>query len=844
MLDLFKNIIRKNKDRPLSTEDTGTCSDAQSAANDAEIALLLKSNPSLAEYYTELPHRYILQDKIGEGAFSTVYRAKDTQENMVIAVKIIKKEAMKREQIEATRREIAIMRRLDHPNIIKMYSFQNMDDSKFCFIFMELVSGGELFNQIIKYTYFSEDLTRHVMRQVATTVKFLHDRGIVHRDIKPENLLFEPIEFFERPVDEQIAARRKSDDSNKVDEGRFVLGKGAGGIGRVKLADFGLSIDLGETGSTMAKTPCGTVGYTSPEQHMNIGYDKKVDVWALGCVLYTMVVGFPPFYSNTQDTHDISKKVSKGDYKFLKPWFDEVSVECKNLISNLLTVDPVKRYSIEQFLNDPWMNIGYEASCKRDTNPAADAPGAHFDAALFQRFQKSLINTENIDDYFSGNKLSTTEAAVTPRAEAIKLVFNTATNAQRSHTPLLPSASPSSGVVDTLFMSTITARQRKNMTSFSDLSELDSNDDEEDDDHHDNNVHQVSGVFSPSDLESEDSELENNDADEEDDDVDEETEHFIQSMGELKKFNSPRCHKKPTTSVNIVDSTTSSCITPVQSHATATTVTTVMTVGSASPKGAVAANTNGPLNKSSVHSKSSSVRSTHASHPHTRQHSIASSIQSSPNAIEPQDSRASSIVTCEIHDVETGSRRKSSISFHIAPKKSSISSCSSSMASIANSGGPQKEIDSFDEEEDIISTSNRKQDDRDSSDASVATDDDDYNELKHKMGKHSLDVIGLSEEGDETEQDIDLDTPKASHRLSFGAECQAPHRVFPNEIRRQVLTHTPFVPHQSTPNTGVEDDTETKLDKSFINQGVFDLKMTNSKLLSRRKNNNNLSVVS
>lgn len=692
------------------------------------------------------------------------------------------------------------------------------------------------------------------MRQVATTVKFLHDHGIVHRDIKPENLLFEPTELFQRPLHDQMLARRKSDDNNKVDEGRFVQGVGSGGIGKVKLADFGLSIDLGETGSTMAKTPCGTVGYTSPEQHMNIGYDKKVDVWALGCVLYTMVVGFPPFYSNTQDTHDISKKVARGDYKFLRPWFDEVSVECKNLISNLLTVDPEKRYSIEQLLNDPWMNIGYENCLMKNTNPADDAPGSHFDADLFQEFQKSLINTDNIDDYFSGNKLSRNEAVVTPRAEAIKLVFNTATNAQRSQTPLLPSASPSSGIVDTLFMSTITDKQRKNMTSISDLSDLDSNEDDDDDDSNTANTSKnqmVSMVFSPSDMESEDSELDN-DADEED--VDEETENFIQSMGVLKKFNSPRCQKKSFNKTNLIESTTSSCITPVQSHATATTVTTVMTVASSSPKGTTTS-ASGALNvKSSINSKSSSAKSstvsaTVSSGNHIKHSSVTSSIQSSPKMFDSHDSRSNSIVTCEIHDVETGSRRKSSISFHIAPKKSSVSSCSSSLVSLHSStngglntcanGSVREGINEVIEEADGNERKYPEEHESDDYDDDYDNDDDyEVDGLIHKLD-HSLDVVGLSEEGDETEQDIDVDTPKAAHRLSFGAECQNIHRVFSNEIRKQALTHTPFVPHQNNPNARVVEESEGQLDKTFLNQTTFDLKMNNSKLLSRRKNNNN-----
>ncbi|GMG43500.1 unnamed protein product [Ambrosiozyma monospora] len=294
------------------------------------------------------------------------------------------------------------MSKLKNDNITRLYGHLNSSQSQYCFLYLEYVNGGEIFNQIIKYTYFSEDLSRHIIRQVATSVKYLHDIGIVHRDIKPENLLFVKNDFIPRSNAEKFGARRQSDDNNKVDEGSFIKNYGAGGIGAVKLADFGLSTVL-YNDNMKAKTPCGTVGYTSPEQHLNLGYTKKVDIWAIGCVLYTLVVGFPPFYSNTQDSKDISLKVARGEYKFLAPWFDEVSSECKNLISNLLTVDPEKRYSVDQLLKDPWMSKGYEDEnvTPIESTAADDAPaGSTFDQDLYSKFNDKLVTNSNVNDYF------------------------------------------------------------------------------------------------------------------------------------------------------------------------------------------------------------------------------------------------------------------------------------------------------------------------------------------------------------------------------------------------------------------------------------------------------------
>lgn len=100
-------------------------------------------------------------------------------------------------------------------------------------------------------------------------------------------------------------------------------------------------------------TPCGTVGYTAPEIVKDERYSKSVDMWALGCVLYTLLCGFPPFYDENIDF--LTQKVARGEYTFLSPWWDEISVSAKDLISHLLEVDPEKRYTIQEFLAHPWI---------------------------------------------------------------------------------------------------------------------------------------------------------------------------------------------------------------------------------------------------------------------------------------------------------------------------------------------------------------------------------------------------------------------------------------------------------------------------------------------------------
>lgn len=291
---------------------------------------------------------YEVLEQMGEGAFSIVFKARHLPSNQFVAIKILRKFQMDQNQKQAVLKEVTIMRQLNHPNIVKFIEF--IDSESYYYIVQELAVGGEIFTAIVKYTYFSEDLTRHVISQVASAIRYIHEEvGIVHRDIKPENLLYMPIEFV--PSYNHISKLRKSDDPNtKQDEGEFTPGVGGGCIGNVKIADFGLSKQIWENNT---KTPCGTVGYTAPEIVRDERYSKEVDMWAIGCVLYTLLCGFPPFYDERIET--LTEKVAKGEYTFLSPWWDEISQEAKHCVSKLLTVDPSRRYTIDDFLNDPWM---------------------------------------------------------------------------------------------------------------------------------------------------------------------------------------------------------------------------------------------------------------------------------------------------------------------------------------------------------------------------------------------------------------------------------------------------------------------------------------------------------
>ncbi|KAJ2961983.1 hypothetical protein NQZ79_g2776 [Umbelopsis isabellina] len=328
----LKNLIRQGKSAISSSSSNDSNSDLSNATrslvgNDpstkqaSRVEAAARMVEEEREAKKKIPsyaglERYKLLSKMGDGAFSDVYKAVDVNTLQKVAVKVVRK--------------------------------YELSPVQHYFLILELCEGGELFHRVVHLTYFSEELSRHCILQVAKGIHYLHEeKGVVHRDIKPENLLFDKISFRERtsPIPPP-----GPDDEEKEDEGEFIDGVGGGGIGRVKIADFGLSKVIWDK---QTATPCGTVGYTAPEIVRDERYSKAVDMWALGCVLYTLLCGFPPFYDESIQT--LTQKVAKGEFEFLSPWWDDISSEAKDLISHLLTVNADERYTIVQFLDHPWI---------------------------------------------------------------------------------------------------------------------------------------------------------------------------------------------------------------------------------------------------------------------------------------------------------------------------------------------------------------------------------------------------------------------------------------------------------------------------------------------------------
>lgn len=254
---------------------------------------------------------------LGKGSFAEVKvcRSRSSGDSTKYAVKIINKSSMRSTDTEMLGNEVEIMKSIRHRNVLSL--IQCFDcDNKF-YMVLELCQGGELFDRIVKKSFYSENEARSCMAQLCAALEHCHANGIVHRDIKPENLL-----YMNKEPDETI-----------------------------KLADFGLAALIGP--DEALNTACGTPGYVAPELIKREPYGTMVDMWSAGVVLHILLCGFPPFYDDHKPT--LFKMIVKGKFQFVTPYWDQVTDEAKNLVSSLLVVDPAQRLTAAQTLAHPWM---------------------------------------------------------------------------------------------------------------------------------------------------------------------------------------------------------------------------------------------------------------------------------------------------------------------------------------------------------------------------------------------------------------------------------------------------------------------------------------------------------
>ncbi|XP_055054755.2 calcium/calmodulin-dependent protein kinase (CaM kinase) II beta 1 isoform X37 [Misgurnus anguillicaudatus] len=327
---------------------------------------------------TRFTDEYQLYEELGKGAFSVVRRCVKLSTGQEYAAKIINTKKLSARDHQKLEREARICRLLKHPNIVRLHD--SISEEGFHYLLFDLVTGGELFEDIVAREYYSEADASHCIQQILEAVLHCHQMGVVHRDLKPENLL--------------LASKCKN--------------------AAVKLADFGLAIEV--QGDQQAWFGfAGTPGYLSPEVLRKEAYGKPVDIWACGVILYILLVGYPPFWD--EDQHKLYQQIKAGAYDFPSPEWDTVTPEAKNLINQMLTINPTKRITAQEALKHPWV-------CQRST--VASMMHRQETVECLKKFNArrklkgAILTTMLVSRNFSAKSLLNKKADVKPQTNSTK----------------------------------------------------------------------------------------------------------------------------------------------------------------------------------------------------------------------------------------------------------------------------------------------------------------------------------------------------------------------------------------------------------------------------------------
>ena len=288
----------------------------------------------------KLEDKYEIIKEIGSGGFSRCLEVKNKTTGLLFACKELPKKKLS--DYEGLMREVNLMIKLDHPNIIKLYEVY--ENEKYIYLIMELCTGGELFDRITENTengiQFTEKQAADLFKQMMSAINYCHKNGIVHRDLKPENLLY------------------LNKDKNSP----------------IKVIDFGMSKRFDSKHFMSEKV--GTAYYISPEV-LQGKYDEKCDIWSAGVILYIIICGYPCF--NGEDDDEIFEAIQKGKIAFPSPEWDDISDDVKNLIKKMCC-KPSDRLTAEQVLKEIWV---------KDNAPNAGKTLLPLNAEPFKNYSKS-----------------------------------------------------------------------------------------------------------------------------------------------------------------------------------------------------------------------------------------------------------------------------------------------------------------------------------------------------------------------------------------------------------------------------------------------------------------------
>ncbi|CAK9012298.1 unnamed protein product [Durusdinium trenchii] len=276
----------------------------------------------------EDPHMYKLMEEIGFGVTSKVYRCCRGKE--IFAVKVISLKRFRHQPCanhitDRLHQEITILLQLKHQHIVKLVDFVKEEDC--LYLVMELVTGGELGEWIVKKGAFSELMGRHVFQQIVEGLAYIHSKNIIHRDLKPDNILV--------------------DEASKSTPEKL----------EIKLADFGHSRLINDGSHRRLTARIGTAMYWAPEVSdpnlAAMGYDQTADLWSLGVVLYVMLIGFFPFENGDNLGDRLQADVNNLTFR-QRSSGPELSLDAQDLLRSLLAIDPHKRLPLKQCLSHRW----------------------------------------------------------------------------------------------------------------------------------------------------------------------------------------------------------------------------------------------------------------------------------------------------------------------------------------------------------------------------------------------------------------------------------------------------------------------------------------------------------
>lgn len=296
---------------------------------------------------------YDVNFEIGHGAYSSVYSVRKKSTGEQRACKCIRKEIIKKECLSQFQTECTILKESDHPNIVKF--FEIFDSEKYYYLLMENCVGGSLSNKInerIKQKRpFDENILSETFRQIASSISYLHEKGICHRDLKPDNICFTNMGSMENNT--------------------------------AKLIDFGLGKMAANDGKLDSLV--GSPLFVAPEV-LNKNYTKKCDIWSFGVILFLIVGGYPPFLG--KDNTDTNMKILGMKYEYKEDAFKDASEDVKDLINHCLVKED-ERYTIDQVLKHRWI-------CKEKKMPEnVDNNYSEFDKN-FRLYQKMDVLEKKI----------------------------------------------------------------------------------------------------------------------------------------------------------------------------------------------------------------------------------------------------------------------------------------------------------------------------------------------------------------------------------------------------------------------------------------------------------------